>query len=309
MQRSQTDGRISRWRVAHLRTPHVAFGVFLLGALSMASLAQTAAESKPTSRPAEPTVVLPVSTTVKATASPTLPGPIELTVFHVDPPDEPCEARAEKTHCPELDHWRVRLGRGDFRITYAAMRILQSVLNAQAQPEGPRGISERVIAMRVDADAGCLIVQRTRRFCAEVGFYKIEYEVAQPGSGAISRVQDWCETRPSPPGVAASDEIGVALKWNFARETLSMKVAAGTSVRTLLDTPAEWEVLKKLVSEKHALNQQARKDVPVLIDADPKVPWAQVVRTIDAIRSVCNAKATVIGWDLLPGEDLTKEAR
>jgi biopolymer transport protein ExbD len=176
--------------------------------------------------------------------------------------------------------WRLQLGDRAFATDAAGLRGVEVRLAALSRAKFP-GASARSLLIRADAQAPWAVVARTMTTAAVARFYKIHFAAGDPGGRQA--LPCWL---PIKKGAEEPDiqplEIRMILSWNPAANKLERLY--GQSMYPT--TPEGAAKLESALRRSHERHRAESKDVPLVLDVGPKVPFRHVIEAIDLGRRV-----------------------
>ena len=194
--------------------------------------------------------------------------------------------------------WQVGISGKTFSFDKAGIDLLREKLRALAGArEGKTKPvpSERTLLIRADAQAPYGLTQKVLESAAAAMIYKVSIAATDAAGGKTGAFDSWLprdvgpesrrakpvveegEDKGGPPLVPV-DEIRVLMAWN----TQQNKVERLFGQRVVPPTAEGSEELEKLITgSREGFAKRGNPDVPLIIDAGPRVPWQNVVEVMD----------------------------
>lgn len=185
-----------------------------------------------------------------------------------------CPVHASDGFCMKEDHWRVAIASKEH--TRESMRAelereANRFLEDRVDPRVMRRLSARRLTIRADQKAPYGILFEVIRACGTVGLYKVEVAAAVPTTRAEGRLEMWLH-RGQP-----SEEIRIAL----LRDAQTGRTIRKFRHNTIVDDDHLQRLLKEVRADGARRNES---DMPLFFDAEPSVPWGEVVHLIDGAK-------------------------
>lgn len=203
---------------------------------------------------------------------------VEVWVFR----DDSAPAPSSRGAPAYFDGWRLQLGTTRMFATDAAgFRGLEVQLALRAGVKFPKA-SQRSLLIRADANAPWGIVAPMLVAAATARFYKIHFGATRDPSGGRQALPCWLPMKKKldDPDAPSLDEIRVLMSWNPAANRLE-RLFGQQLVPATPEGAARLEVLVRAAHERH---QTEGRDVPMTVDAGPRVPFRHLVEVVDLAR-------------------------
>jgi biopolymer transport protein ExbD len=195
-----------------------------------------------------------------------------------------------------LQAWRIGIGGKTFSLDKEGMDLLREKLRALAGPGKTASTpSERTLLIKADAQAPYGLTQKVLETAAAAMIYKVSIAATDAAGGKTGAFDSWLPrdaasaSRPAKPVVEEGedkggaplvpmDEIRVIMSWNTQQNRLERLFGQ----RLISPTAEGSEELEKLITaSREGFAKRGNPDVPLIIDAGPRVPWQNVVEVMD----------------------------
>jgi biopolymer transport protein ExbD len=259
---------------------------FILVASAAVSLGQEGAASRPEA------VKLPVTSFVQPFEN---QDAIVVTISRA-PMQEDTSRRASG-----FQAWQIGISGRTFSFDRAGMDLFLEKLRALAgvrQGTTKSAPSERTLLIKADAQAPYGLTQKVLESAAAAMIYKVSIAATDAAGGKAGAFDSWLprdvgpeskRAKPEPVVVdveedkagaplVPNDEIRVLMSWNTQQNKLERLFGQ----RLIPPTAEGSDELEKLITaSRDGFAKRGNPDVPLIIDAGPRVPWQNVVEVMD----------------------------
>jgi len=195
--------------------------------------------------------------------------------------------------------WQVGLSGKTFSFDKAGMDLFLEklrVLGGAHQGKTKPAPSERPLLIKADAQAPYGLTQKVLESAAAAMIYKVSIAATDAAGGKAGAFDSWLPRDVGPDSKRAKpvavdvgedkggaplvpmDEIRVLLSWNTQQNKLERLFGQ----RLIPPTAEGSEELERLiVGSREGFAKRGNPDVPLIIDAGPRVPWQNVVEVMD----------------------------
>jgi biopolymer transport protein ExbD len=198
---------------------------------------------------------------------------------------------AESRPAQRLEAWQILLGEEAFALDDAGTARLQARLDrmANVRRDVKLPTSERALLIKADAGAPYGVLQKILEAAAAAKISKVSMGVEAPDGGGQRAIgtplptdAGLAESRRAKSGLTPVAEVRVLLAWNRAAGKVERIFSPAKVVPPTAEGDRELEKLIRAAREN--LEKAGERDIPLVIDSGPGVPWQNIVDVLSAAR-------------------------